>query len=648
MDDVQAFSQPSAEIFTNPESEQGTVSPQAMSAFLKYLEEHCDIVRDKLIDRDSGKPRDHKNIRSLFKKVTNETYAQGAKALLYKSLVHLRECKKKSKEEITVRQGSEKLTRRQIEEISEDAKYQLIEILKQYFAYAPISSGYSPIYAYYIKVPTQCQTHMTYVYKKLCHDTNQLSTLEVEFKQAANFTLGIGNMLRSMYYDVCEALQWNVSSIGGKWYEFLMYAIEELQGKNAEKWGSSVVPHVIPPLKDTERELREQCDIPGCLLPYPMPRTNHCETWNALLKRCSDPLLFLVWFSRLMTPHDGGRQALVLRGAGQTGTSALLDALQAILGDCYQSEPQVYNQFTNVYLAGALLVGIADKSDRYYLLSEEFKQRTGGDTRKAEVKHGKSAEIKLYSKSLITTNQHMVVNPLQRWSTSRVIMLWFEGIEGKEIRRKEEVVSELVEQWPFFIQQARLVDAAYSSRFKVNDVDIPITLDTHMYMRNCWDKSSSILYRWIHTNIVKTGFRATAKVLPGCDGTEDDHYEIHNFLSIDDLRKVVKESTKGRAQEFKQENLEQAVLKDALDYISSVFKVNQVNDVLVADNGNSVSVSGFQGIKMVENPVEVKKLPRDAMDKSQRYPSKELGLGTFIPGIYVGDWNRPLSVDSIF
>jgi hypothetical protein len=61
-----------------------------------------------------------------------------------------------------------------------------------------------------------------------------------------------------------------------------------------------------------------------------------------------------------------------------------------------------------------------------------------------------------------------------------------------------------------------------------------------------------------------------------------------------------------------------------------------------------VSVSGFQGIKMVENPVEVKKLPRDAMDKSQRYPSKELGLGTFIPGIYVGDWNRPLSVDSIF
>lgn len=648
MDDVQAFSQPQAEIFTSQESDQGPVNPQAMNTFLRYIETSCEVVKDNLVDRETGKTHTHKSIRNFFKAVTKEQYVLSAKDLFNKCLLHLKDHKKKSKQEASVRQSGNKLSPRQIQEISEDARLQLIQILKPYLAFAPISKGKDPIDAYYIKIPVQCKTHVTYVYQKLCHDA-QLQTLEVRFKQAVNFSLGISKIVRDMHMDVCEALQWNTGVIGSKWYEFLMYAIDELQGKHVESWGSSVVPDIIPPLKDTDTELREGRDIPGCLLPCPIPRTNHCETWNELLKRCSDPLLFCVWFSRLMTPHDGGRQALVLRGAGQTGTSALLDALQEIMGDCYQSEPQVYNQFTNVYLAGALLVGIADKSDKYYLMSEEFKQRTGGDTRKAEVKHGKSAEIKLYSKNIITTNHQMVINPLLRWSTSRVIMLRFESLDAKDIRKKDEVVSELVEQWPFFLQQAKLVDRAYTAKFKVNDVDIPITRETHMHMRECWDRSASIMFRWVHMNIARTQNKATAKLLPGCDGTEDDHYEILDFLSVDDIRKIVKEAIKGRVQEFKQDNLEQTVFTNTIDYISSAFKANQSNDVLIANDGNSVSVSGFHGLKLVDSPTEVKKLPRDVMDRSQVYPSSEMGLGCFIPGIYIGEWNKScVNLNAIF
>jgi hypothetical protein len=347
--------------------------------------------------------------------------------------------------------------------------------------------------------------------------------------------------------------------------------------------------------------------------------------------------MFCVWFARLFDPRDSGRQALVLRGPGQTGTSVLINALNVLMGDLSKAEPQTENQFTAPMLAGARLITVSDVADRYYLMQQRFKQRTGGDVVRGELKYGSSGDVVIFSKVIVTTNQRLYLNPLQRWSTSRAIVLDFQGIEKTKIRPKEEVIRNLVEQFPFFLSRARLVNDSYTQVFKSNPVDIPLTYTTMLRMRRGWERNGSILYRWIHTNVEEASGEPRAVLLPGCDGTDDSHYMVENFLSEDELLKPITELLK-KVPDAKKEERIINLLHEVKSYISEVFHIEELNESYRAQDGSTVTVVGFPGLKLKADTLEIRKLPPFVFDETLSAAPRAPIYSSPVDGIYLGEY----------
>jgi hypothetical protein len=330
--------------------------------------------------------------------------------------------------------------------------------------------------------------------------------------------------IREVWMTYSGRLKNHLSRLGSDYKDAILKGVERLM--NGE--GGCRSAYMRKPLPNLSWD-------PTVIPKYVIPaiHTNHCNTWNSFLRRCNDPLLVCCWFARLFTPGDTGRQALILHGQGKTGSSTIINALEEVLGYLCRKLADGTNQFTGVMLAEAMLGIMPDTSTSSYLMSDDFKRRTGGDSVYGEQKNGTSGNVNIGCKVLITTNRKLYVNPLQLWSMSRSIIIEVQPIQTRSIQPSVDIIKQLVEEFPLFINECLRVSAEYCSKYAQNPVDIPMTKRTAVSMYSSWDSYSTALYEWVVSGEV------TKEEPYAVYDSLSDTTELHNCLSVGEIEKAV-------------------------------------------------------------------------------------------------------------
>ena len=230
------------------------------------------------------------------------------------------------------------------------------------------------------------------------------------------------------------------------------------------------------------------------------------EAWNAILRRMSCPITFICWIAKLFTPEDGGRQALYLHGSGKTGNTTIANALLSFLGPeiatsiTFRKEDE--NSFRTLMRSGSLLSVAGDVGESNVFSTDAFKSATGNEIKMGEQKYGEMKNVPTYTKVLITSNNQLLISPLQMASHSRVVYIYMSQVPGREIQDRKTIGKRLEKELPLFIQQCRAF-WEYEIRGKGNtrDGDIPITRRSASIRRTIEYSTDRAIRDWMYTHI---------------------------------------------------------------------------------------------------------------------------------------------------
>lgn len=343
----------------------------------------------------------------------------------------------------------------------------------------------------------------------------------------------------------------------------------------------------IPILSDTSQFRR---------FAHPPVRVSECPEWNKVLSRCSCPWTLIMWMAKLATPGDKGRQALILWGGGKTGNTVISKVLEEYFAGVTNAAPENGSgKFTAKESAGSLLSLANDISNYKYLFSDEFKQRTGGDSVWGEKKHGRGETLDFFSKLLLTTNHALAIDPLALWSTSRVLPIRMGQIRAEDRRSNPEEIKGLLKaELPYFLQQCRRL---YTSNLAAGD--IPITRATSEVMRDMELPIEKYLADWVTQNLVPDN-----SVELVCDEVGTYYAPVHittKMLTAQVNAAKVKNSVGlNKYDDFKLANLE--------SFISRTHDIPLKFTEVVTDSGKSALIKGFFGLRKLDEPRYVSRM----------------------------------------
>jgi hypothetical protein len=318
-------------------------------------------------------------------------------------------------------------------------------------------------------------------------------------------------------------------------------------------------------------------------------KTPECPEWNKILSRCSCPWSFAMWFGKLATPGDRGRQALILWGGGKTGNTVIAKALEQYFAGISCAEPEAGGgKFTLKESAGYLLSMVNDVSNHKYLFSDEFKKRTGGDTQRGEEKFANGMDVDYFAKLLVTTNHALKIDPLCIWSTSRVLPIKMAQIaETDRCSNQEEIIGRLKEELPAFIHACRSIYVSSG----ING-DIPITEETSKIM---YDMELSIerdLADWV------------IRKLHPCNEVKreienGEAYLIHEYISEKRIRTEVN-TIRGKIGE-QRPRYDDFKISNISTFIERTYGIKQGSVWVTAESGNQIPVNGFFGLTVLDS-----------------------------------------------
>jgi hypothetical protein len=329
---------------------------------------------------------------------------------------------------------------------------------------------------------------------------------------------------------------------------------------------------------------------------HPPMKTSDCPEWNKILSRCSCPWTLAMWFAKLATPGDKGRQALILWGGGKTGNTVISKALEEYFAGVTNAAPENGSgKFTAKESAGSLLSLANDISNYKYLFSDEFKMRTGGDSIWGEKKHGRGETIDFFTKLLITTNHALAIDPLALWSTSRVLPIRMGQIREEDRRSNPEEIKDLLKaELPFFLQQCRRL---YTSSLPAGD--IPISRATSEVMRDMELPIEKHLADWVVQNLVPD---SAIEVVSDEVGTYSApvHVTTKMLTAQVNAAKVKNNVGLNKYDDFKLANLEA--------FISRTHDVPLKFIEVRVSNEKSSMVKGFFGLRKLDEPRYVSRM----------------------------------------
>jgi hypothetical protein len=134
--------------------------------------------------------------------------------------------------------------------------------------------------------------------------------------------------------------------------------------------------------------------------------------------------------------------------------------------------------------------------------TDAFKSATGNEIKMGEQKYGEMKNVPTYTKVLITSNNQLLISPLQMASHSRVVYIYMSQVPGREIQDRKTIGKRLEKELPLFIQQCRAF-WEYEIRGKGNtrDGDIPITRRSASIRRTIEYSTDRAIRDWMYTHI---------------------------------------------------------------------------------------------------------------------------------------------------
>lgn len=155
--------------------------------------------------------------------------------------------------------------------------------------------------------------------------------------------------------------------------------------------------------------------------------------------------IFMAWVYSIFVSDNKSRQLLWIHGRGKSGKSTaantIVDTLKEINPSlCMAMEDHRFNvdKYSNASYEKAILVIVADCTERAILIRKEVKNLTGGDNVPIRNMGKEKRTEKLYSKIICTSNTHPYVNLDNDHELTRILYL---ALDDKK-------VAEARKQWP--------------------------------------------------------------------------------------------------------------------------------------------------------------------------------------------------------
>jgi hypothetical protein len=131
-----------------------------------------------------------------------------------------------------------------------------------------------------------------------------------------------------------------------------------------------------------------------------------CPTFAEFLSRTEQPASIAAWFGSVFFPDSSLSQYLWIYGDGANGKSSVGRIFERIFGKgfLYTSPPAHQDRFWTGNIVGKRLICFADCNKYQFVTSELFKNLTGGDSIKVEVKFHQPFNYKPHAKYLFFSN----------------------------------------------------------------------------------------------------------------------------------------------------------------------------------------------------------------------------------------------------
>lgn len=142
-------------------------------------------------------------------------------------------------------------------------------------------------------------------------------------------------------------------------------------------------------------------------LPWKRGESGATPDWNELMERTSNARAFKAWIGSLFVEESDRQQYVWLYGEGQNGKGAVARFLKRVLGPAYHADSAKHarSQFWTSSFVGKRLVCFPDTNDAAFPASGDFKQLTGGDAIRCELKGKAIFTADLVCKFLFMSNR---------------------------------------------------------------------------------------------------------------------------------------------------------------------------------------------------------------------------------------------------
>ena len=204
---------------------------------------------------------------------------------------------------------------------------------------------------------------------------------------------------------------------------------------------------------------------PELLVDQPTP------TWDQFLSRVDYPNVFLAWVWSVFDPENMGRQALWLYGKGADGKSRVLVALTEIFGKRQTgsvSQDGINGQFFYSKVYGKRLTIYGDCKNTRLISQGKIHSLLGGDYVQIESKGRDAFHDRVYSRLLVSANDHPEIDFSLKNESSRIIELCIDSVDKSLAEGDRNFESNLVtEQWGFLYKCRQAYAELCPSRMEI-------------------------------------------------------------------------------------------------------------------------------------------------------------------------------------
>lgn len=237
------------------------------------------------------------------------------------------------------------------------------------------------------------------------------------------------------------------------WLDYPELLIDPMTAKDAAKMWLGAVDHIQGVIKSFE--FADGKDYVTHRVPFVPDLTadfSHvditAQEWKdqypfiEFLSRCSSPDQVAAFIGSIFYPESYRQQYLNIWGEGNDGKGSVVRALEKILAGAFHSDSfEFMGRFWTSAFIGKRLIVFPDNNDQKAMQSGMWKQLTGGDSVRVEIKREATFTAKLNAKFIITSNFAPVLK-MDRADQRRAIVVRVAEIAGDIDPKIERVMAE--------------------------------------------------------------------------------------------------------------------------------------------------------------------------------------------------------------